>query len=61
MVVRGYGGPTEDYLDLVELVPLDYLTNTVPTCLSSLNKFPTSMNATMSGTIGSCIVHEMLN
>jgi hypothetical protein len=61
MVVGGYGGLTEDYLDLVELVPLDYLTNTAPTCLSSLNKFPTSMNAHMSGTVGSGKVQEMLN
>jgi hypothetical protein len=59
MIVGGYGGTISDYLNQVELVPLDPSTNIVPTCLSSLNKFPTSMDGHMSGIVGSGKVQEM--
>jgi hypothetical protein len=59
MIVGGYGGM--GYLNLVQMVPLDPITNTVPTCLSSLNEFPTSMEGHMSATVSSGKVQEMLN
>jgi hypothetical protein len=45
--------PTPDRLDQVELVSLDPLNNTVPTCLRSLNKCPISISNHMIGTVGS--------
>jgi hypothetical protein len=59
MVVGGHYNWQE--LDLVELVPLRPLNDTVPTCLRSLTKFPSSLSGHMGGTVNSGKQKKNLN